>query len=271
MHHSVIVKDLHFSYPDGTRALNGLDLRVEEGERLALLGPNGAGKSTLMLHLNGLHEPQEGSVEVAGIEVGEGDGEELRKKVGLLFQNPDDQLFCPTVRQDVAFGPTNMGLPEEEVKERVSSAMALTGVSDLGDRPPHHLSGGQKKRAALAGVIAMHPEVLVLDEPTGSLDPRGSREIMGVLGKWQREHHTIIIATHDVDLAAEWAGSAAVVKGGRTLRQGGIDVLLDEEVVEAADLDRPTPARIFDGDGEEPLTVEGARALLEGSYERRAP
>lgn len=268
MRHSVKVEGLRFSYPDGTEALRGVDLSVKRGERLALLGPNGAGKSTLMLHLNGIHEPGEGSVEVAGMEVGGGGKRELRQKVGLLFQNPDDQLFCPTVRQDVAFGPTNLGLSRDEVDERVAEAAAIAGIEDVLDRPPHHLSGGQKKRAALAGVVAMHPEVLVLDEPTASLDPQGATEVMEVLGDWQREHHTIIVATHDVDLAAAWADRVAVMKGGRTLAQGGPELLRDGDVVEAAQLSRPTAARIFRDEDEPPLTVEAARRLLRDRYER---
>lgn len=262
MHHSVKVDGLRYSYPDGTRALDGLSLEVAEGERVALLGPNGAGKSTLMLHLNGIHEPQGGSVEVAGLRVGEGEEREIRRKVGLLFQNPDDQLFCPTVWQDVAFGPTNLGLSDAEVEERVEEAMRVTGVSGLGDRPPHHLSGGQKKRAALAGVMAMHPEVLVLDEPTGSLDPMGATGVMEVLDEWQREHHTVLVATHDVDLAAEWADSVAILKDGELLARGGTELLGDGDLMRDASLEPPTPARIFGGE-DPPLTVEEARERLD--------
>jgi len=262
MHHSVKVDDLEYTYPDGTRALDGLSLEVGEGERVALLGPNGAGKSTLMLHLNTIHEPQEGSVEVAGRDVADGEEREIRRRVGLLFQNPDDQLFCPTVWKDVAFGPTNLGLSDEEVEERVEEALRVTGVSDLADRPPHHLSGGQKKRAALAGVMAMHPEILVLDEPTGSLDPMGATRVMEVLDEWQREHHTVLMATHDVDLAAEWADTVAILKDGRLLARGGTELLGDPALMTEASLEQPMVAKVFGGD-DPPLTVEEARRRLE--------
>ena len=191
---SLLVDDLAFAYPDGHQALFGVDLRVEQGERVALLGPNGAGKTTLVLHLNGILRGGRGRVEVAGLPVDQRNLQEVRRRVGIVFQDPDDQLFMPTVGEDVAFGPRNLGLPEPEVRARVAAALAQVGMAGAADRPPHHLSFGQRRRVAVATVLSMHPEVLVLDEPSSNLDPAGRRELAEVL---ESLPVTILMVTHD--------------------------------------------------------------------------
>jgi len=195
---AVEVRNLHYRYPDGTIALRGVDLRVKKGERVYLIGPNGSGKSTLLLHLNGILKPQRGKVVILGIDSNEENGE-LKKKVGLVFQNPDDQLFMPTVFEDVAFGPVNLKLGEAEVKKRVKMALEMVGLTGFENRSPHHLSYGEKKRIAIATVLAMDPEILVFDEPTLSLDPWIKRNFMELL-KTLGRNRTIVISGHDLDL-----------------------------------------------------------------------
>jgi cobalt/nickel transport system ATP-binding protein len=195
---AVEVRNLHYRYPDGTIALRGVDLRVKKGERVYLIGPNGSGKSTLLLHLNGILKPQRGKVVILGIDANEENGE-LKKKVGLVFQNPDDQLFMPTVFEDVAFGPVNLKLGEAEVKKRVKMALEMVGLTGFENRSPHHLSYGEKKRIAIATVLAMDPEILVFDEPTLSLDPWIKRNFMELL-KTIGRNRTIVISGHDLDL-----------------------------------------------------------------------
>jgi len=227
---AIAIESLGFGYPDGTRALDGLDLRVAAGERVALLGANGAGKSTLLLHLNGILacSPR---VSILGMTVEKRNLREIRRRVGLVFQNPDDQLFCPTVFDDVAFGPRNLGLADGEVEARVAEALDAVGLPGAGDRTSFHLSVGQKKRVALASVLAMGCEVLVLDEPTSALDPRGRRELMGLL---ERIGRTQLIATHDLDFVARLCGRAVVMARGRVVADGTPERILgDHGLLEA--------------------------------------
>ncbi|HMO95285.1 MAG TPA: ABC transporter ATP-binding protein [Tepidiformaceae bacterium] len=177
----VEIRDLRFVYPDGFEALKGVNLSIAKGEKVALIGPNGAGKSTLMLHLNGINSPTEGTVSIGGMSVTRDNIGRIRAEVGLVFQDPDDQLFSPTVYEDVAFGPIHMGLTKEEVDRRVSAALQAVGLPGFEQRQPFHLSIGQRKRAALATVLSMSPSVLVLDEPSAGLDPRGRRELIELL------------------------------------------------------------------------------------------
>ncbi|MCX6018699.1 MAG: ABC transporter ATP-binding protein [Chloroflexi bacterium] len=240
MHHSIEVEDLHFSYPDGHVALNGATLSVAPGEKVALLGPNGAGKSTLILHLNGILKPTSGRVHVAGIDVPNCSKSELAKvraAVGLVFQQPDDQLFSPTVFDDVAFGPIYQGLPESEVRARVRDALAAVKMSDYVDRVSHHLSVGQKKRIAIATVLSMKPDLLVLDEPTAGLDPRGRRELMHLLHELPQ---TMLISTHDLAMVRELLPRTIVMEGGRVVANGPTnEILADEVLLHAHGLEKP--------------------------------
>ena len=214
---AVSVRDVWFSYPDGTTVLRGLDLDVQPGERVALLGANGAGKTTLALHLNGLHEPDRGEVHIGGLRVAPDTAQQVRQKVGLVFQDADDQLFMPTVGEDVAFGPANLGLRGAERDARVREALTQVGALDLAGRAPHHLSGGERRRAALATVLAMRPDVLVLDEPTSGLDPAGRRELVDVLSGLPM---TQLVVTHDLPFALELCDRSVIVSAGRIAADG---------------------------------------------------
>lgn len=231
------VKDLSFAHPDGTEALDGVSLHVHEGERVALLGPNGAGKTSLVLHLNGIHRTQQGTVTVGGVPVGTGDLVEIRRRVGLVFQDPDDQLFMPTVRRDVAFGPHNLGLRGADLEHRVAAALEAVDILDLADRPPNHLSFGQRRRAAIAGVLAMDPDILVLDEPTSNLDPTTRRELAHLLLELDR---TMLVVTHDLPFALEVCERAVVLDGGRVVGDGPIrDLAADSEFMSKHRLELP--------------------------------
>jgi cobalt transport protein ATP-binding subunit len=228
---------LHYAYPDGFEALRGLDLVVARGEKVALVGPNGAGKSTLMLHLNGIHRPAHGSVRIAGLDVVAANLPRIRAEVGLVFQDPDDQLFSPTVRDDVAFGPLHMGLPEDEIHDRVERALASVGMAGFERRLPHHLSLGQRKRVAMATVLSMDPSVLVFDEPSAGLDPRGRRELIGLLRDLPQ---TMLVATHDMRLVAEVLPRTVVMDQGVIVADGPTDrILADAGLLEAHGLEGP--------------------------------
>ena len=232
---AVHASGLRFRYPNGVSGLDGIDLHVTQGERVAVLGPNGAGKTTLMLHLNGLLTG-EGELEVAGIRVGEGDVRDLRAAVGLVFQDPDDQLFMPTVAEDVAFGPLNLGV--EDVRARVDSALAAVRMEHVIDRAPHQLSLGQRRRVAIATVLAMQPRLLVLDEPSANLDPRARRELLEVLDGIDR---TMLVVTHDLPFAAQLCDRAVLLSGGRIVADARCaEILRDEELLAAHDLELPT-------------------------------
>ena len=231
--------DIKFSYPDGTNALRKVNLEVKKGEKLAILGSNGAGKSTLFLHFNGIYRPDAGSIKYRGQDISYGKRAliELRKKVGIVFQDPDSQLFSASVWQDISFGPLNLGLGEEVVVDRVKQAMSDTETTDLQDKPTHLLSYGQKKRVSIAGVLAMEPEIIIFDEPTAWLDPRHGREFMELLEKLSQEGKTIIISTHDVDLAYSWSDRIAVMYSGELIASGEPgEVFLQPDIISRADL-----------------------------------
>ena len=229
--------NLTFHYPDGYQALKNISVAIGHGEKVALVGPNGAGKSTLMLHLNGILGGGETAVTVAGMSITKQNLPRIRAKVGLVFQNPDDQLFSPTVFEDVAFGPLHMGLPEAEVRSRVANALAQVGMAEYSDRLSHHLSIGQKKRVAIATVLAMEPEILVLDEPSAGLDPRGRRALINLLRELPV---TMLVSTHDMRLAQELFPRTIIMDGGQIVADGETAVLLaDDELLEKHGLERP--------------------------------
>lgn len=233
-HPSLQVRDLSYHYPDGHLALQGVNLRVASGERVALLGPNGAGKTTLVLHLNGILAGGSGSVSVAGLPVNPKDRttlQEIRRRVGIVFQDPDDQLFMPTVEQDVAFGPANMGLRGTELATRVTQALDAVGMAEYADRPPHHLSFGQRRRVAVATVLAMRPEILVLDEPSSNLDPASRAELAEILLGLDV---TILMVTHDLLYALQLCPRAVVMSSGQIVADGPTRQLLADEALMAA-------------------------------------
>ncbi len=225
----VEVRDLHYRYPDGVEALKGVSFEVEEGESVGIVGPNGAGKSTLLLHLNGIllgYSPSGSDpVRIKGIPVRRETLSQIRRLVGLVFQDPNDQLFSPTVFDDVAFGPLNMGLPPEEVVERVKRALQAVGMAGYENRSPHHLSFGEKKRVAIATVLAMAPEILVLDEPTANLDPVGRWELMELLRSLP---HTRVIASHDLDFVEKMCDKVVVLNSGKVLACGPASQILKD-------------------------------------------
>lgn len=207
---------VHYTYPDGSRGLEACTLTIAEGERTAVLGANGAGKTTLFLHCNGILRPQHGAVRYAGqpLEYERAALMRLRADIGVVFQNPDSQLFSASVREDIAFGPLNLGLPKEEVWRRVDQALATVRLDEYAHKPVQHLSFGQKKRVCLAGVLAMHPKVLILDEPMAGLDPPMQRELQGVLDELSASGLSVILATHDIDFAYQWSDTILIVEAG---------------------------------------------------------
>jgi cobalt/nickel transport system ATP-binding protein len=225
---TIAVTDLDFHYPDGTVALQSVDLHIHPGETVALLGPNGAGKTTLVLHLNGIHMPQHGTVAVSGLQLSKDNVMEIRRRVGVVFQDPDDQLFMPTVRADVEFGPRNLGLEGAELDARVDSALAAMDVTDLADRPPNHLSFGQKRRVAIAGVLAMEPSIIILDEPTSNLDPASRRELAEALKALDT---TQLIVTHDLPFAYEMCERTIVMDRGEIVTAGPTEQILANEAL----------------------------------------
>ncbi len=237
MHHSIEVEDLWFAYPDGHPALRGVSLKIEPCEKVALVGPNGAGKSTLILHLNGILASKTGHIKAGGLEVNQQNLGKVRARVGLVFQSPDDQLFSPTVFDDVAFGPLYQGLALEEVRKRVADALAAAHMTDYAGRVSHHLSMGEKKRIAIATVLAMQPEVLVLDEPTAGLDPRARRSLIRLLDDLDI---TMLVSTHDLRMVQELFPRMIVMDEGCVVADGPTKILLeDAALLEAHGLEKP--------------------------------
>lgn len=216
-HHYIKFDNVHFSYSNGYEALKGISFLITHGEKVALLGLNGAGKSTVLLHTNGLLLPTSGEVNIGGIPVTKKTASTVRRAVGMLFQNPDDQLFMPTVEEDVAFGPLNMGLEKDEVRRRVAEALERAGVAGLEKRAPFQLSGGQKKSVALATILSMEPDILVMDEPTSQLDLVARRRVVDVIASFS---HTCLIATHDLDLARDLCPRSILIADGRVTADG---------------------------------------------------
>ncbi len=238
---AVAIEQLGFSYPDGTEALRGVDLVIREGESVAIIGPNGAGKSTLLLQLNGILRGQ-GRIEIFGLPIEDDTVREIRRRVGVVFQDPEDQLFLTTVAQDVGFGPANLGLPSEEIARRTHDALRAVGMEAFGDRAAHHLSFGQKKRVATATVLSMRPDVLVLDEPSSNLDPRARRQLVGILRSLPV---TKIIVTHDLPYASEMCERAVILADGQVMADGPIERILgDAALLADYDLELPYGFRV---------------------------
>lgn len=231
------VRGLAYAYPDGHQALFGVNLHVHQGERVALLGPNGAGKTTLVLHLNGILTAGAGTVAVSGMPVTKDNLQEIRRRVGVVFQDPDDQLFMPSVRADVEFGPANLGLRGAALEARVLAALDRVGMVDFIDRPPHHLSFGQRRRVAVATVLAMEPEILVLDEPSSNLDPASRRELADIVRSLDV---TVLMVTHDLPYAYELCPRSVVLSDGVVVADGPTrDVLTDDALMAAHRLELP--------------------------------
>lgn len=242
------LEDVSYYYASTkTKALDGISLRIYPAEKIALLGANGAGKSTLFKHLNGILKPNSGKVLIKGKEISKNNIRTVRQTIGIVFQNPDDQILAPTVEQDVAFGPMNMGLPEKEIAQRVAEALKMVNMSGFEERSPHHLSGGQKKLVAIAGILAMQPEVIVLDEPTAGLDPLAAAQIMHLVEDMnQKLGITVLLSTHDVDIVPTFADRVYVIHHGRLEAQGSaMEIFRQHELIEHAHLRMPRIAELF--------------------------
>lgn len=241
-------KNLSYTYPDGTHALKNINMEIYKGQKVAIMGPNGAGKSTLFSHFNGLTEPTSGHVEVDGkaIKYDRDTLLEVRQKVGIVFQDPNDQLFAPTVKEDVAFGPMNLGLDYEEVERRVDEALTMVGMEQYMDKTPHHLSGGQQKRVAIAGIIAMRPEIMILDEPTAGLDPEGVEKVLDILNNLNKEGMSIVISSHDIEMVNEFAEKIFVLNNGEILESGDKhEIFSNKELLKKAHLKAPITTEIL--------------------------
>jgi cobalt/nickel transport system ATP-binding protein len=245
--HLIETRDLCYSYRHSVRALEGINFIAPRNARIAVIGSNGAGKSTLFKHFNGIFKPTSGSILIRGEPITKANIREVRKFVGIVFQNADDQIFSPTVEQDVAFGPTNLGLDEETIHHRVHEALKIVGIEDLADRVPHHLSGGEKKRVAIAGVIAMEPEVLVLDEPTAGLDPQGVHDLIGFINSLSKTYGmTVVFSTHDVSLVAEVADYIYVMNKGKFVAEGNVEqIFMQPDMLRSMRLDVPVLPKLL--------------------------
>lgn len=267
-------KDLTYSYPDGTLAVDGINIEIEKGKKIAFIGQNGSGKSTLFLLLNGTLKPDSGEILLNGIpfRYNAKSLREIRKKIGIVFQNSDDQIFAPTVYDDVAFGPRNLEFQTEEVANSVNSTLGYMGLSKFKDRPPHYLSGGQKKKVAIAGVVAMEPEVIILDEPLSNLDPVGADEVVDMLNEFNHLGKTIIISTHDVDLASTWADVIYVINRGQIRASGHPrSIFSDRTLIEQSKLRLPTIVETYRefeargiAEGHVPMTILDLVDSVEG-------
>ena len=241
------IRDLHYSYNEQKTALDGIDLDIYEGEKIAVIGSNGAGKSTFFLNLNGVLSPESGEIYYRDTLITKKNLNELRKVIGIVFQDADNQIIASTVESEVSFGPMNMKLPLDEVRSRVDEALAYMNISDFRDRPPHYLSGGEKKRVSIADIIAMKSDIIVFDEPTAALDPLNAAMLEEVLNKLEQEGKTMLISTHDVDFAYRWTNRAIVFCGGKIIADDTpLNVFRNEEILKRANLKRPTMLDVYD-------------------------
>lgn len=244
---AIEINNVKFVYPNGNVALKNINLEIEQGERVALIGPNGAGKSTLLMLINGLFMPNEGSIKIFGISINKENLPKIRSKVGMVFQDPNDQLFCPTLWEDVTFGPYNLGLENDEVIKRGKNALKIMELEGYEQKPPHHLSIGEKKKAAIATVISMNPEILMLDEPTANLDPKAKNELINYIKKICNEQKvTLIVASHDMNFIPFVAEKAYVLKSGEIIGGGKlVDLFSNTKLLMDAGLEPPLITYFF--------------------------
>lgn len=234
---SIEIKDLYYKYPDGYEALKGIDLTLHKGQSLGIVGSNGAGKSTLLLQLTGINRPSSGKIEINSLEVNKKNLAQIRKDIGFVFQNPEDQLFTTSIYEDVAFGPKNYKLSKQEVDKRVTESLEKVGILELKNRAPYRLSGGQKNLAAIATAISMEPSILIMDEPTSALDPKARRKLINLLNSFD---YTKIIASHDLDMILDTCERTIVLKNGQIVADGDTQIiLLDRDLMEECDLELP--------------------------------
>ena len=263
-------KNLNFTYPDGTKALKNVNIQIKKGEKIAIIGPNGAGKSTLFSHFNGLTEPTSGHIEIEDkkIEYDRDSLLEVRQKVGIVFQDPNDQLFAPTVKEDIAFGPMNLGLEYDEIEKRIEESLELVGMSGFEEKTPHHLSGGQQKRVAIAGIIAMRPDIMILDEPTAGLDPEGVDKVLNILNDLNKEDMSIVISSHDIEMVNEFADKIFVLYSGEIIASGSREeIFSDEELLKKAHLKAPVTTEILYKLKEKGLDVDCKKLSVDETIE----
>ena len=263
-------KNLSYTYPDGTQALKNINMDIYKGQKVAIMGPNGAGKSTLFSHFNGLSEPTSGHVEIDGEKIVFERDEllKVRQKVGIVFQDPNDQLFAPTVKEDVAFGPMNLGLEYDEVKRRIAESLEMVGMSGFEDKTPHHLSGGQQKRVAIAGIVAMRPDIMILDEPTAGLDPEGVDKVLDILNNLNKEGISIVISSHDIEMVNEFADKIYVLYDGEIIASGDKhEIFSDKELLKKAHLKAPVTTEILYKLKENGLNVNTEKLSIEETVE----
>lgn len=260
---AIEMNDVTFRYSDGTCAISKITLNLEQNRKLVLLGANGSGKTTLLLHLNGLLLPQTGDVSIFDIPVTKKNLSVIRQKAGILFDNPDNQLFSTSVAEDIAFGPFNMNCSPEEIKRRTDNAMNEMNISELAEKPPCNLSWGQKKKAAIAGLLSMDIDLFVLDEPFSGLDPDAISEFLDILDELYKKGKTLVISTHDVDMAYSWADDVIILNEGQIRAVGGYELLRDDHLMKEAKLRRPALVEIFDGIGKYPRNLEQAMKTID--------
>ncbi|MBQ7927276.1 MAG: ATP-binding cassette domain-containing protein [Methanobrevibacter sp.] len=263
-------KDLTYTYPYGTKDLKKVNIQIKKGEKIAIMGPNGAGKSTLFSHFNGLTEPTSGHVEIDGEKIIFERDEllKVRQKVGIVFQDPNDQLFAPTVKEDVAFGPMNLGLDYEEVEKRITESLEMVGMSGFEEKTPHHLSGGQQKRVAIAGIIAMRPDIMILDEPTAGLDPEGVDKVLDILNNLNEDGISIVISSHDIEMVNQFADKIFVLYNGEIIAQGDKhQIFSDKELLKKAHLKAPVTTEILYKLKENGLNVDTEKLSIEETVE----
>ena len=263
-------KNLSYTYHDGTQALKNVNIKIRKGEKIAIMGPNGAGKSTLFSHFNGLNEPTSGHVEIDGEKIIFERDEliKVRQKVGIVFQDPNDQLFAPTVKEDVAFGPMNLGLEYDEVEKRIRESLEMVGMSGFEEKTPHHLSGGQQKRVAIAGIIAMRPDIMILDEPTAGLHPEGVDKVLDILNNLNNEGISIVISSHDIEMVNQFADKIFVLHDGEIIAEGDKhQIFSNKELLKKAHLKAPVTTEILYKLKENGLDVDTEKISIEETVE----